>query len=35
MMDKGELYLVNLPEWDGREQIGTRPILILADTKLV
>lgn len=31
-MNKGEIWLVELPEWTGREQLGTRPVLIIADT---
>ena len=31
-MNKGEIWLVNLPEWTGREQIGTRPALLMTET---
>lgn len=31
-MEKGEIRIVELPEADGREQYGTRPALIMADT---
>ena len=33
-MDKGEIWLANLPQWTGREQLGTRPVIIMADTKI-
>tara|TARA_Y100000034_G_C6679539_1_gene298681 strand:- start:316 stop:648 length:333 start_codon:yes stop_codon:yes gene_type:complete len=33
MTKKGEIWLINLPGSDGREQFGRRPGLILADTK--
>jgi len=33
-MDKGEIWLANLPQWTGREQLGTRPVLIIADSKI-
>lgn len=32
-MNKGELWIVNLPFKKGREQFGSRPALILANTK--
>ncbi|MBS3134316.1 type II toxin-antitoxin system PemK/MazF family toxin [Candidatus Woesearchaeota archaeon] len=32
-MKKGELWVLELPFLNGREQRGTRPCLILADTK--
>ena len=31
-MKKGEIWLANLPQWTGREQLGKRPVLIMADT---
>ena len=31
-MKKGEIWLVELPSADGREQIGTRPALVLKET---
>jgi len=33
-MDKGEIWLANLPQWTGREQLGTRPVIIMADSKI-
>ncbi len=32
-MKTGEVYLVELPSTDGREQIGTRPVIIFQDEK--
>lgn len=32
-MEKGEIWLTNLPQQVGKEQIGKRPALIVADTK--
>ncbi len=32
-MEKGEIWLVNLPIKGGKEQFGFRPSIILADTK--
>ena len=32
-MDKGEIWLTSLPEQTGKEQVGKRPALIIADTK--
>lgn len=32
-MKKGEIYLVEIPFLGGHEQEGTRPTIILADTK--
>jgi len=32
-MNKGEVWLVEFPSVDVHEQIGTRPVIILADTK--
>ena len=31
-MNKGEIWLVEMPETDGHEQSGPRPVMILADT---
>ena len=31
-MNKGEIWLANLPIWTGREQLGIRPIIMIADT---
>ena len=33
-MIKGEVWLVEFPFADGHEQIGTRPVIIIADTKV-
>ena len=33
-MNKGEIWLVELPSTDGREQAGMRPAVILADTNV-
>ncbi len=33
-MEKGELWLAKLPQWTGREQLGTRPALIMTDTEI-
>jgi mRNA interferase MazF len=30
-MNKGEIWLVNLPSTDGHEQTGIRPVIVLAD----
>lgn len=32
-MKKGEIWIIELPFVEGREQRGKRPALILADTK--
>lgn len=32
-MEKGEIWLTNLPQIIGKEQIGKRPALVIADTK--
>jgi mRNA interferase MazF len=32
-MKKGEIWVVDIPELGGHEQIGTRPAVIVADTK--
>ncbi len=32
-MEKGEIWLINLPVKGGREQFGLRPSIILADTE--
>ena len=32
-MKKGEIWIVELPQTDSREQHGTRPVIILTDTK--
>jgi len=34
-MKKGEIWLVELPSADGREQVGSRPAIILAETEVV
>ena len=31
-MKKGEIWLVELPSTNGHEQIGTRPVIVLAET---
>ncbi len=31
-MKKGEIWFVHIPSSDGREQSGTRPVLLMADT---
>lgn len=31
-MEKGEIRIVKLPESGGREQYGTRPVIIVSDT---
>lgn len=31
-MRKGEIWLVDIPETDGREQSGKRPVAVVADT---
>ena len=31
-MRKGEIWLVGLPYWNGKEQGGNRPAVVLADT---
>ena len=33
-MKKSEIWLVELPSADGREQIGTRPALVLKETEV-
>lgn len=33
-MNKGEIWLVEFPSVSVHEQIGTRPVIILADTKV-
>ena len=33
-MKKGEIWLVELPSNNGHEQAGTRPVIILAETKI-
>ena len=33
MMKKGEIWIVNIPQLDGREQEGIRPAIVLVDTK--
>lgn len=33
-MKKGEIWLVELPSADGREQLGTRPALVLKETEV-
>ena len=30
-MNKGEIWLANLPQWTGREQLGVRPVLVLSE----
>ena len=32
-MKKGEIWLVDLPATNGHEQIGTRPVLVIAETE--
>ena len=32
-MKKGEIWLVELPSTNGREQAGTRPVIVFADTE--
>lgn len=32
-MEKGELWLTNLPQQVGKEQVGRRPALIIANTQ--
>ena len=32
-MNKGEIWLVEIPETNGHEQTGKRPVVILADTE--
>ncbi len=34
-MKKGEIWLVELPSADGREQVGSRPAIIMAETEVV
>ena len=34
-MKKGEIWLVELPSADGREQVGSRPAIIIAETEVV
>ena len=34
-MKKGEIWLVELPSADGREQVGSRPAIIMAETEIV
>ncbi|MEK6914480.1 MAG: type II toxin-antitoxin system PemK/MazF family toxin [Nanoarchaeota archaeon] len=31
-MNKGEIWIVDFPSRDGREQIGTRPSIVIGDT---
>lgn len=31
-MNKGEIWLVEIPETDGHEQAGKRPVIVVADT---
>tara|TARA_Y100000310_G_C20324543_1_gene642319 strand:+ start:303 stop:632 length:330 start_codon:yes stop_codon:yes gene_type:complete len=31
MTNKGEIWLANLPQYDGKEQLGKRPVLIISD----
>ena len=33
MMQKGEIWLVELPSADGHEQAGTRPVAVLTETE--
>ncbi len=33
-MKKGEIWLADLPQQSGKEREGTRPILMLSDTKV-
>lgn len=33
-MKKGEIWILNLPFGDGREQSGIRPCLVMGDTKV-
>lgn len=33
-MKKGEVWLVEFPSTDGREQAGTRPVVVLAETEV-
>lgn len=33
-MNKGEIWLVDLPSSDGREQSGLRPVTVLAETEV-
>lgn len=33
-MKKGEIWLVELPSTDGHEQVGIRPVIILAETEV-
>lgn len=33
-MEKGELWLASLPEQVGREEIGTRPVLIISEMEM-
>jgi len=32
-MNKGEIWLVEIPQTNGHEQTGKRPVIILADTE--
>lgn len=32
-MDKGDIWLVEIPQTEGHEQTGKRPVIILADTE--
>ena len=32
-MEKGEIWLTDLPQQRGKEQVGKRPALIISDTK--
>lgn len=31
-MNKGEIWLVEFPSTDGREQVGTRPAILISET---
>jgi len=32
-MNKGDIWFVEFPSSDGHEQVGTRPVIVLADTE--
>jgi len=34
-MNKGEIWLVEFPSTNGHEQSGTRPVIVLADIKII
>ena len=34
-MKKGEIWLVEFPSTNGHEQTGTRPVIVLADVKII